>query len=97
MSGSTEDQSASELIDRKIAELGDWLGRGAASLVAVLDPNVIVVGGGVSQAGDILLDPMRDSFERHLTGRGHRPMAQVRKSVLDNPGLIGAADLARRR
>ena len=82
----------------RLVELGHWLGQGVATLTAVLDPNVVVIGGGVSDAGDLLLDPIRDSFERHVTGRGHRPMLEVRQAMLGNAGgLIGAADLARRR
>ncbi len=80
----------------KLAELGDWLGQGVASLVTVLDPAVIVVGGGVSEAGDLLLDPMRASFFAHLAVRGHRPVAEIRPAQLGNKaGVIGAADLAR--
>lgn len=79
------------------AELGRWLGEGIASLVAVLDPAVIVIGGGVSEAGDLLLTPTRAAFEGELTGRGHRPVAEIRQAQLGNrAGLIGAADLARR-
>ncbi|WP_278256210.1 ROK family protein [Nocardioides convexus] len=43
--------------------LGQWLGHGIASLVAVLDPAVVVIGGGVSEAGALLIDPLRASFE----------------------------------
>lgn len=87
-----------DLIAREqLAEVGAALGEGVASLVAVLDPNLVVVGGGVSEAGDLLLEPLRHAFASSLSGRGHRPLAQVHRSVLDNPGLIGAADLARRR
>lgn len=76
--------------------LGDWLGLGLASLVSVLDPEVIVIGGGVGAAGDLLLDPTRASFRRNLTGRGHRPEAELRPAELgDRAGVIGAADLAR--
>ena len=82
-------------IDR-LNELGEWLGAGLASLTAVLDPTVIVVGGGVSEAGDLLLDPIRSSFGRLLTGRAYRPVAQIRQASLGNcAGLLGAADLAR--
>ena len=77
--------------------LGRWLGEGIASLTAVLDPAVVVVGGGVSEAEDLLLDPVRAAFAAQLTGRGHRPMLEIRKARLGNQaGLIGAADLARR-
>jgi glucokinase len=82
----------------RLAELGDWLGQGVATLTAVLDPNVVVIGGGVSDAGDLLLDPIRRRFERHVTGRGHRPLLEIRQAELGNAGgMIGAADLARHR
>lgn len=81
----------------QLARLGRWVGEGVASLVAVLDPAVIVVGGGVSEAGALLLDPMRESFVEHLSVRGHRPVAEIRAARLGNDaGVIGAADLARR-
>ena len=80
------------------ASLGRWLGEGIASLTAVLDPAVVVIGGGVSEAGDLLLDPVRGGVRPQLTGRGHRPVAEIRRARLGNrAGLIGAADLARQR
>jgi glucokinase len=78
------------------AEVGRWLGRGLADLASVLDPGVFVVGGGVADAGELLLGPARESYERNLSGRGHRPAAEVRLATLgNNAGLVGAADLAR--
>jgi glucokinase len=80
----------------QLASLGTWLGEGIASLTAVLDPAVVVIGGGVSAADDLLLDPVRQAFATQLTGRGHRPMLEIRKARLGNrAGLIGAADLTR--
>jgi glucokinase len=82
----------------RLAELGDWIGQGIATLTAVLDPNVVVIGGGVSEAGDLLLDPVRRSFENHVTVRSHRPLLEVRQAQLGNAGgMVGVADLARRR
>lgn len=79
-----------------LADLGTWLGEGIASLAAVLDPAMVAIGGGVSEAGDLLIDPLRVAFGKQLTGRGHRPVAEIRKAQLGNrAGLIGAADLAR--
>ncbi|KQY63928.1 MULTISPECIES: ROK family glucokinase [unclassified Nocardioides] len=81
----------------RLAELGGWLGEGAAQLAAVIDPGVIVLGGGVAEAGDLVLEPMRTTYEAQLTGSGHRPVAELRLATLGNTaGLIGAADLARR-
>ncbi|HEV7148859.1 MAG TPA: ROK family glucokinase [Pedococcus sp.] len=87
------DPTAIELL----AEVGQWLGVGIANLAAALDPGVFVVGGGVSAAGDLLLEPARGTFRRQLTGRGYRPEAVIGAAELGNEaGLIGAADLARR-
>ncbi len=80
----------------RLALLGKWLGEGIASLAAVLDPGVVVIGGGVSEAGDLLLDPIREHFRGNLTGRDYRPELAIRPAQLGNDaGLIGAADLAR--
>ena len=77
-------------------EIGRWLGQGIADLAAVLDPGRFVIGGGVSDAGDLLLAPARETYAAALTGRGHRPMAEVVAARLGaEAGLIGAADLAR--
>lgn len=78
-----------------LAVIGDWLGSGLASLVAILDPGVVVVGGGVSQAGDLLMTPALESFRSNLTGRGLRPEPAVAIATLGNDaGVIGASALA---
>lgn len=80
----------------QIEALAGWLGAGLASLAAVLDPTLVVVGGGVSEAGELLLAPLRATYARMLTGRGHRPLAEIRQATLGNrAGMLGAADLAR--
>lgn len=79
-------------------EIGHWLGQGLADLAAVLDPGVFVVGGGVADAGELLLAPARRTFAARLTGTGARPQAEIRQAALGNDaGLVGAADLARQR
>jgi glucokinase len=78
------------------AELASALGQGVAMLSAVLDPACFVIGGGVSDAGDLLLQPMREAYLMHLTGREYRTPASIRMARLGNDaGLVGAADLAR--
>ena len=68
------DPTAIELL----AEIGEWLGVGIANLAAAFDPGTFVIGGGVSAAGPLLLDPARETFRRQLTGRGYRPEATDR-------------------
>jgi glucokinase len=76
--------------------IGTWLGHGLADLAAILDPGCFVIGGGVSEAGEILLGPARAAYESSLTGRTHRQFAEVRLAELGpDAGLIGASDLAR--
>jgi glucokinase len=76
--------------------VGHWLGQGLANLAAMLDPGAFVVGGGVADAGDLLLDPARRHFGHVLTGTGFRPRPEIRHASLGNwAGMVGAADLAR--
>lgn len=78
------------------ADLGTHLGEGLASVCAVLDPALVVIGGGVADAGPLLLDPATEAFAAHLIGRGHRPSPRVVAAELGNDaGLVGAATLAR--
>jgi len=87
------DPAACELYE----DLGHWVGVGLANLAAALDPGCFIIGGGVSEAGEFLLRPTRDAYHRALTGRGHRPEAEIKEAELGpDAGLVGAADLARR-
>jgi glucokinase len=77
--------------------VGSWLGLGLAALAAILDPACFVIGGGVSEAGDLLISPARAAFTDGLTGGPHRTWAEIRLAELGaDAGVIGAADLARR-
>ncbi len=79
-----------------LCEVGEWLGTGIANLAAALDPGTFVIGGGVSDAGDLLIGPATECFRRSLTGRGFRPEPRIVRAHLGNQaGMIGAADLAR--
>jgi glucokinase len=79
-----------------VTDVGAWLGQGIADLAAVLDPDVVVVGGGVSVLGEMLLAPARARLNRALPGRGYRPGPRVVAAQLGpQAGLIGAADLVR--
>ena len=78
---------------RLLEETGEWLGLGLANLAAALDPGLFVIGGGLCEAGDLLLRPARHALERNLTGRGFRPLADVRLAAL---GPEGRDDRCRR-
>jgi glucokinase len=79
-----------------LADVGRWLGVGLAGMAAAFDPGCIIIGGGLSEAGELLIDPTRQAFSRSLTGRGHRAEPLIVQAELGpNAGFIGAADMAR--
>lgn len=74
------------------------LGQGMASITAVLDPEVFVIGGGLSELGDLILSPVREEYLRQLPARGFRPEAEIVIAHFTNhAGVVGAADLALRK
>ncbi len=78
-----------------LAECGQWLGVGLASLVNALDPETIVIGGGAASLGDLLIGPATASCHERVMGRAHRRLPLIREAVLgEDSGLIGAALLA---
>ena len=92
----TEAASLGDAAARRIlAEAGRRLGQGIAGLVNVLDPQVVVVGGGAIVAGDLLLDPARAAFREAVEGPEHRPGIPIVAAELGNDaGAVGAAALA---
>jgi glucokinase len=58
-------------------EFGRWVAVGLAGLVNVLDPELVVIGGGLVTTGDALLDPIREHLGRLVVGAGHRPVVPV--------------------
>ena len=75
-----------------------WLGQGMADLTSSLDPQCFVIGGGVSEAGDILLGSTVRAYTEAVSGKEFRQMPEIVTATLGNTaGLVGAADLARVR
>ncbi len=75
-----------------------WLGQGMADVAAILDPECFVIGGGVSEAGELLLASTVRAFTESVSGKETRQLPKVVIASLGNAaGLVGAADLARFR
>lgn len=78
--------------------IGFYLGNSAADMVNLIDPGVILIAGGVVDAGELLLEPIRRHYLAALANRAEVPVAEVRAAELGSKaGVIGAADLARHR
>lgn len=76
-------------------EFGRRLGEGIAGLVNILDPELVVVGGGVAREGDLLLEPARRAFRATVEAVDRRPEVPIVTASLGNDaGAMGAAALA---
>ncbi|MGH2690886.1 MAG: ROK family protein [Actinomycetota bacterium] len=76
-------------------EVGRRLGEGIAGLVNVLDPELVVVGGGMGEEGDLLLEPARRAFSQTVEAVDRRPEVPILMAVLGNEaGAVGAAAMA---
>ncbi len=78
-----------------LATVGRRLGEGIAGLVNVLDPDIVVLGGGAVGAGELLIGPARVAYEGTVEGARHRPPVRLVVAHLGpTAGAIGAASLA---
>ena len=78
-----------------MVEVGHRLGEGIAGLVNVLDPEIVVVGGGASTAGDLLLEPVRKAYRMTVEAYDRRPHVPIVPAEMGNDaGSVGAALLA---
>lgn len=78
-----------------LVAVGQRLGQGIAGLVNVLDPDVVVVGGGAVHAADMLLEPARAAFRGSVEAPSHRSEVPILSAQLGNDaGAIGAAAMA---
>ena len=81
-----------------LEELGWWVALGLANLVAVIDPECCVIGGGLAEAGELLFAPTRSAFSELVEGAQLRPQISVLGAALgERAGAVGAALVARRK
>lgn len=75
-----------------------WVAQGVANLVNILDSEVVVIGGGLAEVGDLLLDPVRAAFDGLTMGATHRDRVPIVVAQLgERAGAWGAALLAAAR
>lgn len=87
--------------DRKALKIwedaGERIGLAVSGIVNVFNPEVIVVGGGVAQAGDVLIKPIRRTVERHAMKQLKKRIRIKRALLGGDAGVLGAALLAKGR
>lgn len=75
---------------------GKYLGLGLANFLQIFNPSIIILGGGVSQSGDLLLKPMKASLNERVMGPEYLTNLTITLAQLgDMAGLLGALALAR--
>lgn len=84
---------AGDAVAMEIAEqFGEYLGKGLASVAAVSNPEVFVIGGGVSKAGEVLLDYMQKYYRKYVF-HASRNAKFVLATLGNDAGIYGAAKL----
>lgn len=78
-----------------LAEAGHWIGRSVADFLHILNSGIVIFGGGVSNTGDYLLDPVRRAIQKYCISREYWDGVPVVQAKLgDDVGLLGALALA---
>ena len=89
-------KNGDELAIAAFNKQANWLGSACASYALLLDPQAIVVGGGVVDAGELFLEPVRKAMHSYMPFGKTHPMPKIIAAKFGNDaGLIGAADLVR--
>jgi glucokinase len=79
-----------------LSECGSWVGRGAAIVADLLDLDAVVIGGGLSQLGEIWWKSLRETFQANLLNSTHRNVRLCPAELPDQSGILGAITLAER-
>ncbi|PIQ25863.1 glucokinase [bacterium (Candidatus Blackallbacteria) CG17_big_fil_post_rev_8_21_14_2_50_48_46] len=76
-------------------EVGDWLGTALAGVVNFLNPEKIVIGGGIAQAGSLLFDPVQSAIQTRAFALPAQKVQVLSAQLGPDAGIIGASVLAR--
>jgi len=75
-------------------ETGFYVGIGVTNIIALFDPDVIVISGGVSRAGKVLFDAIRKTVKQRVLGARYRRTKIIRGRLGDTAGMLGAVYVA---
>ncbi len=83
-----------DLARRLLTGMGRYLGIALANAISLLDPQRVVIGGGVAKAGELLLNPIRETIRERLYSYVYSNVQVVPAKLGDSGGVIGAATYA---
>jgi glucokinase len=89
-------KAGDETADRIVKRAAFYLGKSMAAAAVIVNPNRFVIGGGVSHAGDILLKPVQEVFQKFAQAKARENVDIVIAKLGNNAGVIGAAGLCLR-
>lgn len=81
------------LCQEVMAQIGYYIGLAICDIIVLCDPDKIVIGGGISAAGEVLFDPIRRTVQHCSRISGFNPAHVVRAELGNRAGMIGAATL----
>ena len=87
------DRVASEVF----AEVAYYIGIGVANILALFDPDLVIISGGIARAGRVLFDPVRKHVRQLVLGAKHRRYKILPAKLGDDAGVLGAAFFAAQR
>lgn len=85
-------KAGDEVAKEIAARFGQYLGKGLAAVACVVNPEIFVIGGGVSKAGDVLFDYIVDEYKKYVF-RGSRDAKFALAKLGNDAGIYGAARL----
>jgi glucokinase len=89
-------KNGDELANEAFQRAGHYLGLGVANYLMIFNPSIVIFGGGVSQVGDLLFEPMRETLNKSVLSKHYLQGLVITTAELgDNTGLYGALALAR--
>lgn len=78
------------------AHAGEYLGLALANYLHIFNPSIVIFGGGVSQSGPLILDPLQESLKRHVMDPSYLEGLELALAKLgDDAGLLGAFTYAK--
>jgi glucokinase len=91
-------KNGDELAREAFTRAGGFIGQAVANFLHIFNPSIVIFGGGLTQSGSLILDPIRESMQRNIMDRSYLDGLQIATVKLgDDAGLLGALAQARIR